>query len=132
MKLTMKMVENDKIVITCRNKEYTVDSATAFAMSISIPRYADMIMKEMMPVYVAFGIDDARKMLDSLQARALETVPKAFAAAKEALEAKGGDMDDKMKYGTMLINITYDCVRDAMEQDHAESNAPTTSKEDMN
>lgn len=132
MKLTMKRLENDMISIVCRGKEYEVDNATAYGMTQSIPKYTEMIIQVIMPVYVNSGITAAGGVLEQLRKRALDTVPKAFEAAKEALKVDGEDSVTKIKYGIMIINIAHDCVLEAMEKDHAESVESTMSKEEMN
>lgn len=131
MKISMKVINDNEVVITSNGKEYTVSKAAAFAISLIIPKYAEMIIENVMPIYKLFGLKPARVLLDEMKATALKNVPEAYAAAKEIAECEELEpMTAKMEYGEVLINITYDAVLDSMER-HTEKLNKKCAGEDI-
>ena len=121
MKMNMKIEDNGEVTITAEGKEYRVSETAALAISIIVPRYAENIIRMIMPLYKVFGIEAARTQLAEMRKHAIEIAPEAYEQAKSRCESEGEPVVTKLSYGEALINIAYDCVLYSMERHAAEN-----------
>lgn len=103
----MKIEDNGEVTITAEGKSYKVSKIAAMSISLMLPKYADMIIRNVMPTYKLLGIEAARIQLAEMRQQALDVAPKVT----------------QLSYGEAMINIAYDCVLAVMERHYAEKNA---------
>lgn len=118
----------DMVKIKFGGIEKEVPREVKRGIALLLPMYSESIIRVIMPIYKAKGLEAASTVLAKAKANALSTVPNATEEFKSMKLGEDSEMI-KPEYAELLINIAYDGVLKSMT-DHYANVVVSKMKED--